>query len=183
MVAKIDARGSGFQGIKMRSEIQRRLGTIEIQDQLNVLTYLRDTFKFIDRGKICTFGKGYGGYASAMMMIQDFHQVINCSVSLSPITNWMNYSKDLTNNERQLFNYCVFFSDSYYTEKFLGFPSKFPQAYENADLLSKAGSLLDRRFLLIHGTSDSTITPQHSFMFAKALVQRDVLFQYIVSIR
>ncbi|XP_044744473.1 inactive dipeptidyl peptidase 10 isoform X3 [Coccinella septempunctata] len=160
VVAQIDARGSGYQGIKMRSEIQRRLGTIEIQDQLNVLTYLRDTFKFIDRGKICTIGKGYGGYASAMMMIQDFHQVINCSVSLSPITNWMNYN-------------------SYYTEKYLGFPSKFPQAYENADLLSKAGSLLDRRFLLIHGTSDSTVTPQHSFMFAKALVQRDVLFQHL----
>lgn len=98
VVAKIDARGSGFQGIKMRREIQRRIGLIEVQDQLAVLTYLRDTFKFIDRCKICTIGKGYGGFVSAMMLLQDFHQVINCSVSISPITNWRYYSKCIVFN-------------------------------------------------------------------------------------
>lgn len=77
----------------MRREIQRRIGLIEVQDQLAVLTYLRDTFKYIDREKICVVGKGYGGYVSAMMLLQDFHQVINCSVSVSPITNWRYYSK------------------------------------------------------------------------------------------
>lgn len=76
----------------------------------------------------------------------------------------------------------IFISDSYYTEKFMGFPSKYPQAYENADLNSKSGSLTDRRFFLIHGTSDSTVTSQHSLMFAKSLIQRDVLFQQLVSI-
>jgi dipeptidyl aminopeptidase/acylaminoacyl peptidase len=93
IAAKIDARGSGFQGVKMRSEIQRRIGSIEVQDQLAVLTYLRDTFKFIDRTKICAVGTGYGGYVATMMLLQDFHQVINCSVSISPITNWKYYSK------------------------------------------------------------------------------------------
>lgn len=92
IVAKIDARGSGYQGVRMRREIQRRIGLIEVQDQLAVLTYLRDTFKYIDREKICVVGKGYGGYVSAMMLLQDFHQVINCSVSVSPITNWRYYS-------------------------------------------------------------------------------------------
>lgn len=92
IVAKIDARGSGFQGIRMRRELQRRIGLIEVQDQLAVLTYLRDTFKFIDRNKICAVGKGYGGYVAAMMLRQDLHEVINCSVSISPITNWRLYS-------------------------------------------------------------------------------------------
>lgn len=160
VVAQIDARGSGYQGIKMRSEIKRRLGTIEIQDQLAVLTYLRDTFKFIDRSKICVIGEGYGGYAAAMIMIQDFHQVINCSVSISPITNWINYN-------------------SYYTEKFLGLPSKFPEAYEHADLITKAGNMKDRNFLLIHGTADYIVPPMHSLMFAKALIKNDVLFRHL----
>ncbi|KAG5863432.1 Inactive dipeptidyl peptidase 10, partial [Gonioctena quinquepunctata] len=93
IVAQIDARGSGFQGVKMRREIQRRIGTIEVQDQLAVLTYLKEAFKYIDNTKICTVGKGYGGYVSAMMLLQDFHQVINCSVSISPITNWRYFSK------------------------------------------------------------------------------------------
>lgn len=93
IVAHIDARGSGFQGERMRREIQNRIGSIEVQDQLAVVTYLRDTFKFIDRTKICAAGRGYGGYVSAMMLLEDFHQVLNCSVSISPITNWRYHSK------------------------------------------------------------------------------------------
>lgn len=93
IVAQIDARVSGLQGIKLRREIQRRIGLIEVQDQLTVLTYLRDTFKYIDRSKICIVGKGYGGYVATMMLLQDFHQVINCSISISPVTNWRFYSK------------------------------------------------------------------------------------------
>lgn len=93
IVAKIDARGSGFQGVRMRREVQSKIGSVDVQDQLGVLTYLRDTFKFIDRSKICVIGKGYGGYVSTMMLLQDAHQVVNCSVSISPITNWKYYSK------------------------------------------------------------------------------------------
>nr|CAI5827942.1 unnamed protein product [Callosobruchus analis] len=145
IVAQIDARGSGFQGIKMRREVQRRIGLIEVQDQIAVLTYLRDTFKFIDRSKICTVGKGYGGFVATMMLLQDFHQVINCTISISPITNW------------RYFN-------SYFSEKYLGFPSKHLQEYDNADLTLKAVNLNDRHFLLIHGTADTVVTPQHSFM-------------------
>ncbi|XP_056635273.1 inactive dipeptidyl peptidase 10 isoform X1 [Diorhabda sublineata] len=160
IVAQIDGRGSGYQGIKMRREVQRRIGLIEVQDQLAVLTYLRDTFKFIDHGKICIIGKGYGGYTAAMMLLQDFHQVINCSVSVAPITNW------------RYFN-------SYYAEKYLGFPSRHLQEYDNADLTMKAANLNGRRFLLIHGTADTEITLQHTLMLAKALIEQNILFQQL----
>ncbi|CAH1998982.1 unnamed protein product [Acanthoscelides obtectus] len=144
----------------MRREVQRRIGLIEVQDQIAVLTYLRDTFKFIDRTKICTVGKGYGGFVATMMLLQDFHQVINCTISISPITNWR-------------------FFNSYFTEKYLGFPSKHLQEYDNADLTLKAVNLNDRHFLLIHGTADTVVTPQHSMMLAKALIEQDILFQQL----
>lgn len=70
-----------------------RLGTIEVTDQLAVLKYLVETFKFIDRTKVCAVGKGYGGYVTAMMLTQDEHDIINCSVSISPVVNWLFYSK------------------------------------------------------------------------------------------
>ncbi|XP_050308297.1 inactive dipeptidyl peptidase 10 isoform X3 [Anthonomus grandis grandis] len=160
IVAKIDARGSGYQGIKMRREIQRRIGLIEVQDQLAVLTYLRDTFKYIDNEKICVVGKGYGGYVSAMMLLQDIHQVINCSVSISPITNWRYYN-------------------SFYTEKYLGLPSKHPLEYENADLALKAANMNNRNFFLIYGTADTRVTSQHSIMLAKTLIEQNVLFRHL----
>ncbi|XP_063919511.1 inactive dipeptidyl peptidase 10 isoform X1 [Zophobas morio] len=161
IAAKIDARGSGFQGVRMRREIKYKVGSVEVQDQLAVLTYLRDTFKFIDRTKICAVGKGYGGYVATMMLLQDFHQVINCSVGISPITNWK-------------------YHNSYFTEKYLGVPSKHLQEYDNADLTMRAGNLNDRRFLLVHGTADTSVTPQQALLFAKALIDQEVLFQQLV---
>lgn len=38
IVAQIDARGSGYQGEMMRAQVKGRLGTVEIEDQLGVLT-------------------------------------------------------------------------------------------------------------------------------------------------
>uniref|UniRef100_A0AAR5P3N3 Venom dipeptidyl peptidase 4 n=1 Tax=Dendroctonus ponderosae TaxID=77166 RepID=A0AAR5P3N3_DENPD len=160
IVAMIDARGSGFQGVRMRREIQRRIGLIEVQDQLAVLTYLRDTFKYIDREKICVVGTGYGGYVSAMMLLQDFHQVINCSVSVSPITNWRYYN-------------------SFYTEKYLGLPSKHPLEYDNADLTLKAANMNNRNFFLIYGTADTRVTSQHAVMLARTLIDQNILFQQL----
>lgn len=75
---------------------------------------------------------------------------------------------------------CV--SDSYFTEKYLGEPSKQPQAYDSADLTMRAGNLYNKQYLLIHGTADTVVIAQHSMMFAKALIEQDVLFQQLVII-
>lgn len=78
---------------------------------------------------------------------------------------------------------CYSLSDSYFTEKYLGFPSKHPLEYDNADLTKKAANLKDRRFMLIHSTANTLITPQHSLMLAKALINQDILFQQLVGIQ
>lgn len=38
IVAQIDGRGSGYQGEVLRTQIHGKLGTVEIEDQLSVLT-------------------------------------------------------------------------------------------------------------------------------------------------
>lgn len=37
IVAQIDARGSGFQGEKLRHELYHKLGSVEIEDQIAVI--------------------------------------------------------------------------------------------------------------------------------------------------
>lgn len=74
------------------------------------------------------------------------------------------------------------FSDSYFAERYLGFPSENLLDYERADLTKRAGNLNDRNFLLVHGTADTTIKSQHSMMFSKALIEQGVLFQHLVII-
>ncbi|KAJ8954777.1 hypothetical protein NQ318_014887 [Aromia moschata] len=262
VVASIDARGSGFQGIKMRREVQRRIGLIEVQDQLAVLTYLRDAFKFIDRSKICTAGEGYGGLRlrhDAPPGLPPGHQLLGQHLAdhqLAILHNagkvhhsnrpaseklaetddvWVAYlagagvgvatsafsseaqkmfggsqKKRLMGRERGFegegrlgmgrkrfghpqegflkvewrWNFTcsgqTAVRNSYFSEKYLGFPSKHLQEYDNADLTLKAANLNERNLLLIHGTADTQVSPQHSLMLARALVDQDILFHHLV---
>lgn len=52
--------------------------------------------------------------------------------------------------------------------------------YEKADLNKKAGNMNDRPFLLVHGTADMSIKPQHSLLFARSLIDHGVLFRHLV---
>lgn len=38
IVAEVDARGSGYQGELLRSQIKGKLGTLEVDDQLAIIT-------------------------------------------------------------------------------------------------------------------------------------------------
>lgn len=38
IVAQIDGRGSGYQGELLRTQVHGKLGTVEVEDQLGVLT-------------------------------------------------------------------------------------------------------------------------------------------------
>lgn len=51
-------------------------------------SYLRDNFKFIDPSRICAYGWGYGGYATAMTLIDDSQQVLQCGVAVNPIASF-----------------------------------------------------------------------------------------------
>lgn len=93
IIAQIDARGSGFQGELLRSQIKNHLGTVEIDDQLGVITYLRDNLKFIDPTRICAYGWGYGGYTSAMILAEDSQRVLQCAVAINPIVSFGYHSK------------------------------------------------------------------------------------------
>lgn len=93
IVAQIDARGSGFQGELLRSQIKNKLGTVEIEDQLGVLKYLRDTMNFIDPTRICAYGWGYGGYAASMTLAEDSQRVLQCSLAINPLVSLGYHSK------------------------------------------------------------------------------------------
>lgn len=93
IVAQIDARGTAFQGELMRSQIKHKLGSIEIEDQLGVLKYLRDNTKFIDPTRICTYGWGYGGYAATLILAEDSQRILQCAFAVNPIVSFAYHSK------------------------------------------------------------------------------------------
>jgi len=74
------------------------LGTVEVEDQIAVTTYLRSEFRYIDPQRIAVFGLGHGGYMATMILSKDRDKVFKCGVAVNPITNF-----ELTGRKRCLF--------------------------------------------------------------------------------
>uniref|UniRef100_A0A671QFS3 Inactive dipeptidyl peptidase 10-like n=1 Tax=Sinocyclocheilus anshuiensis TaxID=1608454 RepID=A0A671QFS3_9TELE len=94
IVARLDGRGSGFQGQKVLQEVHRRLGSVELQDQLAALCFCsRYLLKlpYIDRTRIGVFGRGYGGYIS-LLLIKSTESLFKCAGAMSPVTDWNLYA-------------------------------------------------------------------------------------------
>lgn len=56
--------------------------------------YLLDTFKFLDVTRVAVWGWGYGGYVTAMLLGSQ-QSTLKCGIAVSPITDWLYYSKCL----------------------------------------------------------------------------------------
>lgn len=90
IVAQIDGRGSSGQGYRLLYEVYRRLGTVEVSDQLEVAEYLRDNLHFIDQRRVGIWGWSYGGYTSAMALASPM-SIFQCGASVAPVVNWKLY--------------------------------------------------------------------------------------------
>ena len=62
VVISIDSRGSSNRGKAFESHIYKRLGQVELKDQLEVLEKLAKDFSFLDLTRVAINGWSYGGY-------------------------------------------------------------------------------------------------------------------------
>ncbi|CAH4036499.1 unnamed protein product [Pieris brassicae] len=157
-VAKIDGRGSGLQGVQNMFAVNRKLGTVEVEDQITVTKYLQDRLSFIDRNRTCIWGWSYGGYASSMALARG-GDVFRCAIAVAPVVDWHYY-------------------DTIYTERYMDTPQANPEAYANSSLLTDAvvESYRDKRYFLVHGTEDDNVHYQHAMLFSRRLQLKDVYF-------
>uniref|UniRef100_A0A3Q1HRD3 Uncharacterized protein n=1 Tax=Anabas testudineus TaxID=64144 RepID=A0A3Q1HRD3_ANATE len=89
IVARLDGRGSGFQGQRILHEVHQRLGTVDVQDQITVIEHLI-RLPYIDGNKVGVYGKGYGGFLSSLMLLSH-SSLFECGIAVAPITNWRLY--------------------------------------------------------------------------------------------
>ncbi|XP_032599445.1 venom dipeptidyl peptidase 4 isoform X2 [Drosophila grimshawi] len=158
--AKIDGRGSGLRGETLLHAIYLQLGTVEISDQIKVTQNLTEMFNYIDPDHIGIWGWSYGGYAAAMALANDNNNVFKCAASIAPVTDWTYY-------------------DSIYTERYMGLPETNEIGYANSRLSTRAEKLRDKKYLLVHGTSDDNVHYQQAMILAKNLERHDILFKQI----
>ena len=74
VVISIDSRGSANRGKAFESHLYKRLGQVELVDQLEVLKQMEAEFEYLDMTRMAINGWSYGGYL-ALRGIKDFPRV------------------------------------------------------------------------------------------------------------
>lgn len=148
IVYTVDNRGSAERGFAFESQIHRQLGTVEMEDQLTGVEYLK-SLSFVDGNRLAVHGWSFGGFMTTSLMLRHAG-TFNVGVAGGPVTDWKYY-------------------EIMYGERYMDRPEENEKGYEEASLLTHAGNLKGD-LLLIHGTVDDVVVMQHNF----ALVQKFV---------
>ena len=90
ITARIDTRGSAYQGDQHLYSIYGKVGQLELEDLKVALAFIKQ-LPYVDDSKIAIWGREYGGYLATGMLANE-HSVA-CAVAVSPITSWKNYRK------------------------------------------------------------------------------------------
>ncbi|XP_014736369.1 PREDICTED: dipeptidyl peptidase 4 [Sturnus vulgaris] len=158
IVASFDGRGSGYQGDEIMHAINRRLGTYEVEDQIEAARQFSE-MSFVDKNRIAIWGWSYGGYVTSMALGSG-SGVFKCGIAVAPVSRWQYY-------------------DSIYTERYMGLPTENDNLknYNSSTVMARAEKFKEVEYLLIHGTADDNVHFQQAAQISKALVDAEVDFQ------
>jgi dipeptidyl-peptidase-4 len=154
----LDGRGSANRGFEFESIIHRQLGTVEMQDQLVGINYLK-SLPYIDTTRLGIHGWSFGGFMTTSFMLRN-PGIFKAAVAGGPVLDWTMY-------------------EIMYGERYMDTPQENPEGYA-ANLLFDKVKNLQGKLLLIHGTDDATVVWQHSLKFLKHAVSDNVQVDYFV---
>lgn len=158
VVFTLDGRGSSNRGLAFEQAIFRQLGTLEIQDHLKGVAYLKSQ-SFVDTNKMGVHGWSYGGFMTTSLMLRQ-PDVFKVGVAGGPVIDWSMY-------------------EIMYTERYMDSPKENPKGYTDNNLLTKTKNLKGK-LLMIHGAQDDVVVWQHSMNFVKSCVDNGVQLDYFV---
>ncbi|HKQ97326.1 MAG TPA: DPP IV N-terminal domain-containing protein [Candidatus Polarisedimenticolia bacterium] len=147
VVFRLDNRGTPRRGRPFEIVNHRRLGTVEVEDQVAGARWLaaRDD---VDGDRIGVYGWSYGGYM-ALLCVLRAPGIFKAAVAGAPVTDWDGY-------------------DTHYTERYMGTPADNPDGYRGASVLPIAGTL-ERPLLIVHGMADENVHFRHTARLLNAL--------------
>nr|XP_032523806.1 inactive dipeptidyl peptidase 10 isoform X1 [Danaus plexippus plexippus] len=156
IIAEIDARGSGGQGEELRTEIYQKLLSVDVEDQIAVLSYLRDNLKMVDGSRTGAWGSGYGAGAALALAAGDAANLTRCLALLAPLADLRHHN-------------------SFWSERYSGLGGG-----ASLGVWRRASSVPPRRVLLAHATADVRAPPPHALALARALIQARAVYSHQV---
>mgnify|MGYP002725534226 CR=1 FL=1 len=151
----IDNRGAWNRGREFESHLQRRMGSVEVEDQLVGLDYLK-SLDFVDEDRVGIWGWSYGGYMTLMTTLQA-PGAYAAGVSGAPVTDWALY-------------------DTAYTERYMDHPDANFEGYEASSVFAHLENY-ETPLLLIHGMADDNVIFANSVRLYAEMQERRFQFE------
>jgi dipeptidyl-peptidase-4 len=154
----VDNRGTSGRGRDFETAIHRRLGELEVADQVAAARWL-GAQDWVDPERIAVYGGSYGGYMTLMLMLKA-PALFRAGVAYAPVTDWRLY-------------------DSIYAERYMDTPEENPEGYESSAPLTWAENLRGA-LLLAHGSMDNNVHLQNTLQLVGSLAKADKRFELMV---
>lgn len=148
-VLKVDNRGAAGRGLAFEAAIAKRLGTVELEDQVAAVQALVDR-GVVDPSRVGIYGWSYGGYLACLAAAKA-GDLFRVAVAGAPVTDWDGY-------------------DTAYTERYMGTPQSNPDGYRESSVLTHAHRLTGA-LLLVHGGIDENVHFRHTARLIVALTE------------
>lgn len=146
-VMSVDNRGSARRGLAFEGALLRRMGSVEVDDQVDAVRYAIAQ-GWADPARVGVTGWSYGGYMTLMCMLRA-PDVFHVGVAGAPVSDWDGY-------------------DTFYTERYMRRPQDNPDGYRDGSPLTHAANL-QGNLLIIHGMIDENVHFRHTARFLDAL--------------
>ncbi|MBN1638181.1 MAG: DPP IV N-terminal domain-containing protein [Ignavibacteriales bacterium] len=145
IIFQLDNRGEDNRGSAFEQATFRKLGTIEIADQMKGVEYLK-SLEYIDKDRFGVYGWSYGGFMTTSLMLRT-DGAFKVGVGGGAVIDWKYY-------------------EVMYTERYMDTPETNPDGYDEANLLNYVENL-NGKLLLVHGTDDGTVVWQQTLSFVQ----------------
>jgi len=147
-VIKCDNRGSSRRGVAFEGAIRKRLGRLEVLDQVAAVRHL--THRGVaDPSRVGIYGWSYGGYLSAMCLVRA-PDVFHVAVAGAPVTSWDGY-------------------DTHYTERYMGLPSENSSGYRESAVFDHVPNMRGK-LMIVHGLIDENVHFRHTARLINRLI-------------
>jgi dipeptidyl-peptidase-4 len=155
----LDNRGTPNRSVAFKTAIDRRMGVLEVEDQLAGVSFLT-SLPYVDPARIGVTGWSNGGYMTLMLLTAPNSPFV-AGVAGAPVTDWSLY-------------------DTHYTERYMGATADNPAGYAASEVVARLGRLKPGSLMLVHGMADDNVTFDNSTRVMAALQGRGVAFETMV---
>ena len=151
----LDNRGTPNRSVAFKTALDRRFGTVEVEDQLAGARFLQAQ-PFVDANRSGVTGWSNGGYMTLLLLTAP-DSPFAAGVAGAPPTDWSLY-------------------DTAYTERYMGTPGDNAAGYAGAEVLARLDRLRPGTLMLIHGMADDNVTYDNSTRLMAALQGKAIAF-------